>query len=260
MDAAQAVAAVLARERRDHAPPPRPPSPRRFRGVTVDAAMALGQRHHAMRQRDPAADLRQRRSAAAFCERSSRTSSEEPPPISNSTAPSACGSISVRAAGGGEPRFGLAVDHLELEADVLRDAGAEILAVLGRAAGFGRDQAGAGDALVLHLVAADRERGDRALDRRLADAARGGDALAEPDDAGESIDHAEAVAGRTRHQQAAIIGAEIERGIARPAAIAAQAAVEPSRRPPTPSGPLRRRPINSGVEARGIPGLAAHRH
>ena len=55
----------------------------------------------------------------------------------------------------------------------------------------------------------------RALDRRLADAAGGGDALAEPDDAGEGVDHAEAVAGRTRHQQTAIIGAEIERGIGR---------------------------------------------
>src|SRR5665811_2181502 len=54
------------------------------------------------------------------------------------------------------------------------------------------------------------------------------------------------------------IGAEIERGVARPAAIAAQSAIKPSGRPPTPSGPLWRRPIHSGVEARGVPGLAAH--
>ena len=40
--------------------------------------------------------------------------------------------------------------------------------------------------------------------------------------------------------------------------IAANAAVEPSGRPPTPSGPQRRRPTYSGVEARDIPGLAAH--
>src|SRR5208282_4469339 len=94
--------------------------------------------------------------------------------------------------------------------------------------------------------------------RRLADPARPGDAFAEADDAGKCIDDAKAVAGRTRHQQAAIVGAEIERGVTRAAAIAAQAAVEPSRRPPTPSGPPWRCPIQSGVEARGIPGLAAH--
>ena len=87
---------------------------------------------------------------------------------------------------------------------------------------------------------------------------RAGDALAEPDDAGKRVDHAEAVAGRTRDQQTAIVGAEIERGIGRAAAIAAHAAVEPSGRPPTPSGLPWRRPIKSGVEARGIPGLAAH--
>ena len=55
----------------------------------------------------------------------------------------------------------------------------------------------------------------RALDRRFAHAAASGDALAEPDDAGKRIDHAEAVAGRPRHQQPAIVGAEIERGIGR---------------------------------------------
>src|SRR6185437_16348508 len=98
-------------------------------------------------------------------------------------------------------------------------------------------QPGAGNAFVLHLVAANRERGDSALDRRLAQAPRRGDALAKPDDARERVHHAKAVAGRTRHQQAAIIGAEIERGVTRAASIAAQVAVEPSRRPPTPSGP-----------------------
>src|SRR6185437_1695825 len=141
------------------------------------------------------------------------------------------------AAGGGEPRFGLAVDHFEFEANILRDAGAEILTVFGRAAGFGRDQPRTRDALVLHLVAANRERGDSAPDRRLAQAPRRRDALAKPDDARERVHHAKSVAGRTRHQQAAIIGAEIERSITRAASIAAQIAVEPSGRPPTPSGP-----------------------
>ena len=65
------------------------------------------------------------------------------------------------------------------------------------------------------------------VDRRFAQAARGGDAFAEPDDAGKGVDHAEAVVGRTRDQQAAIVGAEIERGIGRPAAVAAQLASLP---------------------------------
>src|SRR4029077_2124490 len=62
---------------------------------------------------------------------------------------------------------------------------------------------------------ADLQRLDRARNRRLADAARGGDALAEPDDAREGVDHAETVAGGTGDQQAAIVGAKIERRIRR---------------------------------------------
>ena len=72
----------------------------------------------------------------------------------------------------------------------------EFDAVAGRAAGLGRDQARAGDAAVAHLVAADAQRLDRAHDRGLAQPAGAGDALAEPDDARERVDHAEAVAGR----------------------------------------------------------------
>ena len=149
-------------------------------------------------------------------ERSSRTSSDEPPPMSNRITPSACGSISGVQPVAASVGLGLAVDDLELEPDLLGDAGAELGAVLGRAAGLGRDQPRARDAAVAHLVAADGERLDRALDRRVADAAGGRDALAEPDDAGEGIDDAEAVAGRARDQQPAIVGAEIERGIGRP--------------------------------------------
>ena len=101
-------------------------------------------------------------------------------------------------------------------------------------------------------------RRDRALDGRFAQTAGRGDALAEPDDAGERIHHTKAVAGRTRHQQAAIIGAEIERGIGRTTPIAGKASIGSSRRPPTPREPPLRRPANNGVEAWGVPGLAAH--
>src|SRR6202035_1780430 len=112
----------------------------------------------------------------------------------------------------GEPRFGRRIDDLELETGQFGNALAECLAVLGGAARLGGDEAGADNAARVHLVAADLQRLDRALNRRLADAARGGDALAEPDDAGESVDDAKAVAGGAGDQQAAIVGAEIERG------------------------------------------------
>ena len=67
--------------------------------------------------------------------------------------------------------------------------------------------------LRLDLVAADAQRRDGAVDRGVADTAGRRDPLAEPDDARERIDHAKTVAGRTGDQQAAIVGAEVQRGI-----------------------------------------------
>src|SRR4051812_20672078 len=113
-----------------------------------------------------------------------------------------------------------------------------MLAIGRGAAGLGRDQPRAGDALVAHLIAADGKRRDCALDRSIADAAGRRDALAEPDNAREGIDDSETVAGGARDEKTAIIGAEIERGIGRAAPIAAWGAVKPSGRPPTPIGPL----------------------
>ena len=57
------------------------------------------------------------------------------------------------------------------------------------------------------------ERRDGAVDRGLADGTGRGNALAEPDDPRERIDHAKAVAGRTGDQKPAIVGAEVERGV-----------------------------------------------
>ncbi len=74
-----------------------------------------------------------------------------------------------------------------------------------------------------------------------------GDAFAEPDDARERIDHPEAVAGGARHQQPAVVGAEIERSIGRAgqiqpalpaAAVLTALARMPIGRPPAPPGPL----------------------
>ena len=97
------------------------------------------------------------------------------------------------------------------------------------------------------------ERVDRALDRRLAEAAGGGNALAEPDDAGKRVDHAEAVAGRTRDQQAAIIGAEIERGIGRAAAIARRMlAVDAVQATADPTGTAAAAPDRQRGRGRGL--------
>src|SRR5262249_42060559 len=82
--------------------------------------------------------------------------------------------------------------------------------------------------------------------------------LAESDDAGKRIDHAEAFARRPRHQKPTVVCAEIERCIGRAPPVAAKASIKPPRRPPTPPGARERRPVNSGVEARDVPGLAGH--
>ena len=182
------------------------------------AAVTLGKRDDADRQRRPADDVGRRRPAPAVARPAlSRTSSDDPPPISNRMTPGRRRIEQFGAAGRRQPRLGRGIDDFQFEAGLLGDAGAEFLAVLGGAASLGGDQPRARHAARAHLVAADQQRLDRARDRRLADAARGGDALAEPDDAGERVDDAKAVGGRTRDQQPAIIGAEIERGIGRAA-------------------------------------------
>ena len=58
--------------------------------------------------------------------------------MSNRITASACGSISGVAVAAS--RLGLAIDDLELEPDLLGDAGAEFAAVGRGAAGLGRDQ------------------------------------------------------------------------------------------------------------------------
>ena len=120
-----------------------------------------------------------------------------------------------RAARGGEPRFGLAIDDFEVDANLVADALEKIEAVGRRAAGFGGDQPGPGDTAVPHFGAADAQGVDRTQDRRLAEQAGGCDAFAEPDDPRERVDDAEAVAGGARHQEPAVVGAKIERGIGR---------------------------------------------
>ncbi len=86
--------------------------------------------------------------------------------------------------------------------------------MLAGAAGFGGDQPHAADFAVLQLAGADAQRIDGAVHRVVGQTAAGRQPLAEADDAREGIDDAELA--RTRRlgdQQAAIVGAEIERRI-----------------------------------------------
>ena len=71
----------------------------------------------------------------------------------------------------------------------------------------------------------------------------------------------EPIAGGPRHQEPAVVGAEIERPIDRAAvslAVGALTARKAVKRPSTPAGPPLR-PVTGRVEAAGPPGLVIHR-
>ena len=104
--------------------------------------------------------------------RPSRTSSEEPPPISNRITPFDAGSTS-----GVQP---VAASRASVSRSTIsrsmptssRTRARNSLPFSGGAAGFRRDQPCPRDAAVADLVAADAQRVDRARDRRLAQHAR----------------------------------------------------------------------------------------
>ena len=229
------------------------------------AAVTLGERDDADRQRGPADDLRLRRSAA------SAVRPAEPHQLGRAAADieqddAASGRIEqLGATGRRQSRLGRRIDDFEFEAGLVGDAGAELLAILGRAAGRGGDQPGAHHAARAHLVAADQQRLDRALDRRLADPPRSGNAFAEANDAGKRVDDAKAVGGRACDQEPAIVGAEIERRVGcivvwvqRRSHFIAESAVAADAVgcPAGPAGPPSRRPVPAAVAAR--PGLLVH--
>ena len=148
--------------------------------------------------------------------------SDEPPPMSNRIAPSASGSTSgVQPVAASIASVSRSTTSSAIPTS-LAHAVEEIAAIFGQPAGLGRDQARAGDAAVAHLVAADAQHLDGAPDRRFPEPSGGGDALAQPDDSGKRIDDAEPVMGGAGHQQAAIVGAEIERSIGRTVEIGSQ--------------------------------------
>src|SRR3546814_21153245 len=69
------------------------------------------------------------------------------------------------------------------------------------------------DAAMAQFVRTHCERGDRAVDRRLADPAGAREPFAQPHDPREGVDDGEAIALHPRDQQATIVGAAVTRGL-----------------------------------------------
>ena len=118
-----------------------------------------------------------------------------------------------RRAGHRQPRLHLGCQDLDLEAEPVADAREELSAVLGDAAGFRGDEARAPHLGAAELGGADLERIQRARHGGFRQPPRLADALAEADNAREGIDDAEAAARRAGEQQAAVVGAEVERAV-----------------------------------------------
>ena len=101
------------------------------------AAVALGERHHADRQRRPQR-IRPLRVPPRL-RRPSRRSSDDPPPMSNRMTPSAS-AIASGAQPAAAVGLGFAVDDLEIEADARDHASRNSPPLLRRTAGLRRDQ------------------------------------------------------------------------------------------------------------------------
>ena len=115
----------------------------------------------------------------------------------------------------GDGKLGLLIrgDDLDLEPGLRSHPVEEKIAVAGPAAGFGGDVPRPDDPAPAHLQGADLERVDGAVHGGARELAVALQPLAEPDDAREGVDHPEAAVHRLGHQQAAVVGAEIERRI-----------------------------------------------
>ena len=151
-----------------------------------------------------------------FCSsgsRSIRTSSVEPPPMSNRMAPRPCGSSSgeqpITASAASVSRS-ITSSRMPVSAATRSRKPSAFDAARQASVAISRSRLAFLDWILSRQML---KRGDGALDRRVADAAGRRDALAQPDDPRERIHHAEPVVGRAGDQQAAIIGAEVERGV-----------------------------------------------
>jgi hypothetical protein len=107
--------------------------------VTVAAAESLGERDDADRQRGPRDDMRGQARRAMARDVDQRDLGRAAADVEQDDAVGVA--LDQRAAAGdGEPRLGLAVDDLELEARLAFDAVEELGPVRCRAAGLGGDQ------------------------------------------------------------------------------------------------------------------------
>ena len=145
---------------------------------------------------------------------STSTSSVEPPPMSKIRAGPSPGSQQLVAAEHGQPRFFLRGDDIERDAGLVADPLGEIAAVDGPAACFGGDRR----ATAKHCGGA--------VFRRRSPSAATARSIASSDSlplcdrpspsrtiARKGVDDGEAALGRAGDQQAAIVGAEIDRAI-----------------------------------------------
>ena len=123
----------------------------------------------------------------------------------------------------GQACFFLGRDDLQLKAGFRAHPFHEFPTIAGLAAGLGGDAAAAGGSGTAYLFGADHERANGARHGRLGERSGGLHALAETHNAGEGIDDTECSVAQLilwiifvlifslGHQQAAVIGAEIER-------------------------------------------------
>ena len=202
------------------------------------AAEVLGQRDHADRQRRPGGDaalhlqaLRRSSAASSACgaTRSSQISSEEPPPMSNTSAKSQAEIDQRGAAGDGQLGLRLAADDLDVEPGLRARALQELAARWRRAR-----QASVAirperttrcrSILAAHTFSASMVRSIAASESRpLADTPSPRRMMREK----ASMTLKPRRDGR-RHQQPAIVGAEIERGIGGFGRLAGRRHLEPA--------------------------------
>ena len=118
-------------------------------------------------------------------------------------------------AGSSQLRLGLAGDNFQRQAGFALDPIKEFDTVDRRPASLGGNQARAFDGARRHTLRADFQGLDGPADRLFAQPVGTGNAFTQPHDARKSLDNPDPMAGGPRKQQAAVIGAQIKRGIDR---------------------------------------------
>ena len=178
------------------------------RQAVVGQRGVLGQRHDAPRHADPVVDLHvmvghidvhQLGRSAADVEDQRRAFA---------------GLHQIVAAQHREPGFLGGRNDVEDDPRLAADAFGQLFAVARAAARLGRHRARQRDMAAAQLVGADRQRGDGAVHRRVADPPAAVEPFAQPHDARKGVDHDQLAILRARDKEPAIVGAKVDRGIA----------------------------------------------